>query len=415
MKKRRVAVTGVGLITPCGTGTEKTWENIKNGVCGIDVITKIDVSKFETKIAGEVRDFDPLNFFERKELRRIDIFIQYAIAATHFALEQAKIEFDKKLKERTGVIIGVGLGGLEIIEKNKMILEEKGPRRISPFFIPMLIGNEAAANVSIRWGFKGPNFCVTTACASGAHSIGEAFKIIQRGAADVIIAGGAESVISPLSICGFNAMKALSRRNEEPKKASRPFDKERDGFVMGEGAGLIVLEDMEFAKERGANILAELVGYGLCCEAYHIAAPAPDGVGMAMSMRLAIEDAGINSEESIDYINAHGTSTELNDKYETAAIKNIFGEHAYKLKVSSTKSMMGHLLGAAGGVEAGISVLALKDGVIPPTINYENPDPDCDLNYVPNKSIEQKLNYVMSNSFGFGGQNATLIFKRYEE
>ncbi len=414
MKKRRVAVTGVGLITPCGTGTEKTWENIKNGVCGIDVITKIDVSRFETKIAGEVRDFDPLDFFDKKELRRIDVFIQYAIAATQFAIEQAKIEFDEKLKERTGVIIGVGLGGLEIIEKNKIILEERGPKRISPFFIPMLIGNEAAANVSIRWGFKGPNFCVTTACASGAHSIGEAFKIIQRGAADVIIAGGAESVITPLSISGFNAMKALSRRNDEPKKASRPFDKERDGFVMGEGAGLIVLEDMEFAKKRGANILAELVGYGLCCEAYHIAAPAPDGVGMAMSMRLAIEDADLKPED-IDYINAHGTSTELNDKYETAAIKNVFGEYAYKLKISSTKSMMGHLLGAAGGVEAGISVLALKDGIIPPTINYENPDPDCDLNYVPNKSIEQKLNYVMSNSFGFGGQNATLIFKRYEE
>ena len=415
MKKRRVAVTGIGLITPCGTGTEKTWENIKSGVSGIDTIKKMDVSRFETKIAGEVLDFEPLDFFEKKELRRIDVFIQYAIAATQFALEQAKIDFNEELKNRTGVIIGVGLGGLEVIERNKLILEEKGTKRISPFFIPMLIGNEAAANVSIRWGFKGPNFCVTTACASGAHSIGEAFKIVQRGAADVIIAGGAESVITPLSIAGFNSMKALSRRNDEPKRASRPFDRDRDGFVMGEGAGLIVLEDMDFAKKRGAKILAELVGYGLCCEAYHIAAPAPEGTGMAMSMKLALEDAGIQPED-IDYINAHGTSTELNDKYETAGIKNVFGEHAYKkLKVSSTKSMTGHLLGAAGGIEAGISVLSLIDGVIPPTINYENPDPECDLNYVPNKMIKQDLNYVMSNSFGFGGQNATLIFKKYEE
>ena len=414
MEKRRVAITGVGLITPCGTGTEKTWENIKNGVSGIDLIKKFDVSRFETKIAGEVHDFDPLEFFDKKELRRIDVFIQYAVVATKFALDYAKIDFDEELKDRTGVIIGVGLGGLDIIEKNKLILEEKGPRRISPFFIPMLIGNEAAANVSIKWGFKGPNFCVTTACASGAHSIGEAFKIIQRGAADIIIAGGAESVITPLSIAGFNSMKALSKRNDEPQKASRPFDKERDGFVMGEGAGLIVLEEMEFAKKRGAKILAELVGYGLCCEAYHIAAPAPEGTGMAMSMKLALEDANIKPED-IDYINAHGTSTELNDKYETAAIKKVFGEHAYKLKISSTKSMTGHLLGAAGGVEAGISVLAIRDGVIPPTINYENPDPECDLNYVPNEKVEQKLNYVLSNSFGFGGQNATLIFKRYEE
>ena len=414
MEKRRVVVTGVGLITPCGTGTEKSWENIKNGISGIDLISKIDVSKFETKIAGEVRDFEPLDFFEKKELRRIDVFIQYAIGATKFALEQAKIEFNEKLKQRTGVIIGVGLGGLYIIEKNKMILENKGPKRISPFFIPMLIGNEAAANVSMKWGFTGPNFCVTTACASGAHSIGEAFKIIQRGAADIIIAGGAESVITPLSIAGFNAMKALSTRNDEPQKASRPFDKDRDGFVMGEGAGLIVLEELEHAKKRGAKILAELVGYGLCCEAYHIAAPAPDGVGMAMSMELALKDAGIK-EEKIDYINAHGTGTQLNDKYETAAIKKVFGEHAYSLKVSSTKSIIGHLLGAAGGVEAGICVLAIKDGIIPPTINYENPDPECDLNYVPNKMIKQDLNYVMSNSFGFGGQNATLIFKKYEE
>ena len=414
MKKRRVAITGVGLITPCGTGTEKSWENIKNGVSGIDLIKKFDVSRFETKIAGEVHDFDPLEFFDKKELRRIDVFIQYAVVATKFALDYAKIDFDEELKNRTGVIIGVGLGGLDIIEKNKLILEEKGPRRISPFFIPMLIGNEAAANVSIKWGFKGPNFCVTTACASGAHSIGEAFKIIQRGAADIIIAGGAESVITPLSIAGFNSMKALSKRNDEPKRASRPFDKERDGFVMGEGAGLIVLEEMEFAKRRGAKILAEIVGYGLCCEAYHIAAPAPEGTGMAMSMKLALEDANLKPED-IDYINAHGTSTELNDKYETLAIKKVFGEHAYKLKVSSTKSMTGHLLGAAGGVEAGISVLAIRDGVIPPTINYENPDPDCDLNYVPNEKVEQKLNYVLSNSFGFGGQNATLIFKRYEE
>ncbi len=413
MSKKRVAVTGVGLVTPCGIGTEKTWENVKNGISGISKITKFDVEKFETKIAGEIRDFNPYDFLEKKDVRRTESFIQYAIAATHFALNQAKIEFDEELKDKTGVIIGVGLGGLMLIEENKNILEEKGPRRISPYFIPMLIGNEAAANVSIKWGFRGPNFCVTTACASGAHAIGEAFKIIQRGAAKVIIAGGAESVITPLSISGFNAMKALSRRNDEPEKASRPFDKDRDGFVMGEGAGVIVLEEMEFAKSRGAKILAELVGYGLCCEAYHIAAPAPDGEGMAMSMKLALEDAHI-SPEVIDYINAHGTGTELNDKYETKAIKKVFGSHAYDLVVSSTKSVMGHLLGAAGGVEAGITVLSIRDGIVPPTINLENPDPECDLNYAPNKMIKKDINYAMSNSFGFGGQNATLIFKKFE-
>ena len=413
MSKKRVVVTGVGLVTPCGIGTEKTWENVKNGISGISKITKFDVEKFETKIAGEIRDFNPYDFLEKKDVRRTESFIQYAIAATHFALNQAKIEFDEELKDKTGVIIGVGLGGLMLIEENKNILEEKGPRRISPYFIPMLIGNEAAANVSIKWGFRGPNFCVTTACASGAHAIGEAFKIIQRGAAKVIIAGGAESVITPLSISGFNAMKALSRRNDEPEKASRPFDKDRDGFVMGEGAGVIVLEEMEFAKSRGAKILAELVGYGLCCEAYHIAAPAPDGEGMAMSMKLALEDAHI-SPEVIDYINAHGTGTELNDKYETKAIKKVFGSHAYDLVVSSTKSVMGHLLGAAGGVEAGITVLSIRDGIVPPTINLENPDPECDLNYAPNKMIKKDINYAMSNSFGFGGQNATLIFKKFE-
>ncbi len=413
MKKKRVAVTGVGLVTPCGVGTEETWKNVINGKSGISKITKFDVEKFETKIAGEVKNFNPLDFIEKKEVKRMENFIQFSIAATQFALQQAKIDFDEKLKEKTGVIIGVGLGGLMLIENNKLVLEQRGPRKISPFFIPMLIGNEAAANVSIKWGFKGPNFCVTTACASGAHAIGEAFKIIQRGAAKVIITGGAESVITPLSISGFNAMKALSRRNDEPEKASRPFDKDRDGFVMGEGAGVIVLEDLDFALERGAKIIAELIGYGLCCEAYHIAAPAPDGEGMAMSMKLALEDAGINPED-IDYINAHGTATELNDKYETKAIKKVFGSHAYDLVVSSTKSVMGHLLGAAGGVEAGLTVLALKNGIIPPTINLENPDPECDLNYAPNKFIEKDIKYAMSNSFGFGGQNATLIFKKYE-
>ena len=413
MKKKRVAVTGVGLVTPCGVGTEETWKNVINGKSGISKITKFDVEKFETKIAGEVKNFNPFDFIEKKEAKRMESFIQFSIAATQFALQQAKIDFDEKLKEKTGVIIGVGLGGLMLIENNKLVLEQRGPRKISPFFIPMLIGNEAAANVSIKWGFKGPNFCVTTACASGAHAIGEAFKIIQRGAAKVIITGGAESVITPLSISGFNAMKALSRRNDEPEKASRPFDKDRDGFVMGEGAGVIVLEDLDFALERGAKIIAELIGYGLCCEAYHIAAPAPDGEGMAMSMKLALEDAGINPED-IDYINAHGTATELNDKYETKAIKKVFGSHAYDLVVSSTKSVMGHLLGAAGGVEAGLTVLALKNGIIPPTINLENPDPECDLNYAPNKFIEKDIKYAMSNSFGFGGQNATLIFKKYE-
>ncbi len=413
MGKKRVAVTGLGLVTPCGTGTEKTWENVVKGVSGIGKITKFDTEKFETKIAGEVKDFDPNDFFDKKDVKRMETFIQFAIAATQFALEDAKIDFTEDIKQDTGVIIGVGLGGLLLIEENKMILEKRGPRRISPFFIPMLIGNEAAANVSIRWGFTGPNLCITTACASGAHAIGEAFKLIQRGAAKVIVAGGSESVITPLSVAGFNSMKALSRRNDEPEKASRPFDKERDGFVMGEGAGILILEDMDFALERGANILAELVGYGLCGEAYHIAAPAPDGVGMAKSMELALKDANLNPED-IDYINAHGTSTELNDKFETKAIKKVFNEHAYELSISSTKSVMGHLLGAAGGVEAAICVLALKNGLIPPTMNLENPDPECDLHYVPNKAIKKEINYAMSNSFGFGGQNATLIFKRYK-
>ena len=411
--KKRVVVTGVGLVTPCGTGVDKVWNNVINGVSGISRITKFDASEFDTQIAGEIRDFNPLDFIEKKELKKFDDFIQYSIGATAEALDMARFKTKIINPEDVGVCIGVGLGGLGIIEKQAIVIDKKGPKRISPFFIPKVIGNMAPGAVAIRWGFKGPNFTVTSACASGSHSIGEAYRLILRGDAKVMVAGGAESVISKLAVGGFNAMKAISTRNNEPEKASRPFDRDRDGFVISEGAGIIILEDLDFALKRGAPVLAELVGYGTSGDAYHIAAPAPEGEGMYSAMKMAVENAGISARE-IEYINAHGTSTELNDKYETTAIKRLLGDYAYKLPVSSVKSVMGHMLGAAGGMEAAITVLTIDRGVIPPTVNYDNQDPACDLDYVPNVKREQNVNIAMSNSFGFGGANATLIFRKFE-
>lgn len=366
----------------------------------------------ETKIAGEVKNFKPEEYINPKDLKRMDLFIQYALAAAQIAIEDSGIDIKKEIPERVGVVVGTGLGGLPTLEHYHKVLLEKGPSRISPFFIPMLIANEAPCHISMKYGCKGPNLCVVTACATGAHSIGEAFRIIQYGDADIMIAGGTEANLTPLTIAGFNAMKALSTRNEFPERASRPFDRERDGFVVAEGAGVLILEELGHAKKRGAKIYAEIVGYGYNSDAYHITAPCPDGEGFIKCMEMAIKDAKINPEE-VDYINAHGTSTELNDKVETLAIKKVFGDYAYKVPVSSTKSMIGHLLGAAGAVEAIFTILSIRDNICPPTINYENPDPECDLDYVPNVAREKKIQIAMSNSFGFGGTNSVLIFRRY--
>ncbi|MBW1972789.1 MAG: beta-ketoacyl-[acyl-carrier-protein] synthase II [Deltaproteobacteria bacterium] len=409
---RRVVVTGVGLVISQGVGIDNVWKKIVNGESGIDYITKFDATPFQTKIASEVKEFHPEEIINKKELKKMDIFIHFALVASHIAVKDAGISFTEELKDRTGVVIGTGLGGLESLERYHTILLERGPKKVSPFFIPMLIANEASAQVSIFFGMRGPNTCVVTACATGAHSIGDAYRMIQYGDADIMITGGTEATITPLALAGFNSMKALSTRNEDPKGSSRPFERDRDGFIMGEGAGVLILEELEFAKKRGARIYAELIGYGMSCDAYHLAAPDPDGVGATICMRNALKDASI-SYDQIDYINAHGTSTPLNDLVETIAIKKVFGDYAYKIPVSSTKSMTGHLLGAAGGVEAVFSVLSIRDGIIPPTINYENPDPECDLDYVPNVAREKDLNIVMSNSFGFGGTNASLVFKKF--
>ena len=413
MLKRRVVVTGMGMVSPLGMGVEKTWNALIQGKSGVGRITRFDSAGFDTQIAAEVKDFAPENFMDKKEARRMDIFIQYAVAAAVMAMEDSQFKITPQNAERVGVVVGAGLGGLTTIESFHKVLLEKGPGRISPFFIPMLIVNEAPGHISMRFGAKGPNSSVVTACATGNHNIGDAWKMIQRGDADAIIAGGVESTITPLAVGGFNAMKALSTRNSEPEKASRPFDKDRDGFVMGEGAGIILLEEMEQALNRGAKIYAEIVGYGLTGDAYHITAPAPDGEGAARCMAMALRDAGIRPEE-VDYINAHGTSTEYNDLYETIAIKTVFKEHARKLPVSSTKSMTGHLLGGAGGVESIFTVLTIFQGVIPPTINYETPDPNCDLDYVPNVARKAEVRVALSNSFGFGGTNAVLVFKKFE-
>ncbi|TAL24057.1 MAG: beta-ketoacyl-[acyl-carrier-protein] synthase II [Nitrospirae bacterium] len=414
MEKRRVVVTGVGLVTPLGIGVEKSWKGLLEGRSGIRRLTHFDASAFATQIAGEVEGFNPEDYIEPKEVKKMDRFIHFAVAASDMAMKDSGLKVTGADAEKVGVIIGSGIGGLPAIEHYHSVLLERGPRRITPFFIPMLIINLAAGQVSMRFGAKGPNSAVATACASGSHAIGDAFKIIQRGDAEAMIAGGSESVITPLGIGGFNAMKALSTRNNEPEKASRPFDRDRDGFIMGEGSGIVVLESLESALARGARIYGELAGYGLTADAYHMTSPAPEGEGAARCMKMALKDAGMNPTD-IDYINAHGTSTKYGDELETMAIKNVFKEHAYKVAVSSTKSMTGHLLGAAGGVEAIVSILCMRDNIVPPTINLDNPDPQCDLDFVPHKSRKMEVGCVMSNSFGFGGTNACLIFKRYKE
>ncbi len=412
VSERRVVVTGLGLVSPCGTGVSKAWDNLVNGRSGIGLITRFDTSNFDTKIAGEVKDLDPLNYLDKKDIKRLDTFSIYAVAATHEAIESANLKNYQDIENDIGVCIGVGLGGLGMIEDFSLIVNEKGPKKLSPFFIPMVIGNLAPGNVAIKYGFKGPNFSTMSACASGSHAIGESYHIIRRGDAKIMVCGGAESVISKLAIGGFNAMKAISKRNDEPQKASRPFERDRDGFVVSEGAGILIIEDLETALKRGAPIYAEIIGYGASGDAYHLVAPALDGEGMFRSMQKALSSANISPTE-IDYINAHGTSTDLNDKYESMAIKRLFGEYAYKIPISSSKSMMGHMLGAAGGMEAVVSVKTISENIIHPTINYDNPDPDCDLDYVPNQKRESSVNTVLSNSFGFGGANATLIFRKF--
>jgi 3-oxoacyl-[acyl-carrier-protein] synthase II len=406
-------VTGIGLVSPLGIGTEVNWRALTTGQSGIRRITHFDPSGFASQIAGEVRNFDPLQFIEKKDVKKMDIFIQFAIAASQFAMDDSKLQVTQDNAPRVGVYIASGIGGFTSIEREHKALLEGGPRRISPFFIPSAIINLAAGQVSIRYGAKGPNSATCTACSASAHAVGDAYEIIRRGDADAMIAGGSEAAITPMGIGGFAAMRAMSTRNDEPERASRPFDKERDGFIIGEGAGVIVLEEREMALQREAQIYAELVGYGMSADAFHITAPTEDGSGALRVMDMALSKARI-SPQQVGYINAHGTSTPHNDRIETMAIRNLFGDHAYKLAISSTKSMTGHLLGAAGGLEAGITALAVHHQTAPPTINFENPDPDCDLDYVPNKCRPVKMDYALSNSFGFGGTNAALLFKRHE-
>ncbi len=403
----------MGLVIPTGIGVETAWENVCEGKSGIGPLTRFDTNGFDTKIAGEVKSFNPELYIDKKEIKKMDLFIHFAIAAAKEALEDAQLAITPENSEQIGVIVGTGLGGLPSLERYHKILLEKGPGRISPFFIPMLIANLASGQIAIQFGPKGPNTCVVTACATGAHCIGDAFRVIVYGDAEAMIAGGTEANITPLTIGGFNSMKALSTRNDEPEKASRPFEKNRDGFVVAEGAGIIILEELQFALKRKAKIYGELVGYGYTSDAYHITAPSPDGDGAVRCMRMAIKDAGLKPED-VDYINAHGTSTPLNDLTETIAIKTVFGDHAKKVPVSATKSMTGHLLGAAGSTEAIFTVLAIRDGIMPPTINYEEPDPQCDLDYVPNIARRKPVKIAMSNAFGFGGTNATLVFKKFE-
>jgi 3-oxoacyl-[acyl-carrier-protein] synthase II len=409
---RRVVVTGVGLLCPAGNGTEQAWQALKEGRGGIGPITQFDAAQFACRIAGEVRDFDPTRFIEKKEVRRMARFMQFAVAASEFAMAGAGLKVTPDIEERVGVYIGSGIGGFEVIEREHRNLLEKGPGRISPFFIPATIINLASGHVSMRTGAKGPNSAVATACTTSTHAVGDSFKIIQRGDAEVMICGGAEAAITPMGIGGFAAMRALSTRNDDPSRASRPWDAQRDGFVVGEGSGILILEELEFARQRGAPILAEIAGYGMSADAFHITAPSEDGDGAMRVMRNALKDAGVAPEE-VDYINAHGTSTDVGDRIETVAVKRCFGEHARRLAVSSTKSMTGHLLGGAGGLEAGITVLAIRDQIAPPTINYEFPDPECDLDYVPNRARPMAIRCALSNSFGFGGTNGCLLFKKY--
>jgi 3-oxoacyl-[acyl-carrier-protein] synthase II len=410
---RRVVVTGIGLVSSLGIGTDANWAALAAGTSGIGTITKFDASQFATRIAGEVKGFDPLAFIEKKDVKKMDIFIQYAIAASQFAVDDARLEVTSEVAPRVGVFIASGIGGFTTIEREHKALLDGGPRKISPFFIPSAIINLAAGQVSIRFGAKGPNSATCTACSASAHALGDAFEIIRRGAADVMIAGGSEAAITPMGIGGFGALRALSTRNDEPERASRPFDKDRDGFIVGEGAGVLILEEYERAKARGARIYAELVGYGMSADAYHITAPSEDGDGAFRVMRAAIDSAGITTDK-VDYINAHGTSTPQGDQLETLAIKRCFGDHAADVAVSSTKSMTGHLLGAAGGLEAGITVLAVYNQCAPPTINLDHPDENCDLDYIPHKCRAVKIDYALSNSFGFGGTNAALLFKKFE-
>jgi len=409
---RRVVITGLGAFTPIGNTAEAFWESLITGRSGVARITQFDPSAFDSQIAGEVKNFDPSPYIQAKELRRMERFVQFAVCTAQLVVQDAGLDMSKEDPYRIGVLVGSGIGSLRIIEEQHQVYIDKGPSKLSPFLIPMLIANMAPGQISISLGIKGPNSCVATACATGSHAIGDSFKIIQRGDADVMVAGGSESCITPLGVGGFCALKALSRRNDAPEKASRPFDLKRDGFVVGEGCGIVILEELERAKGRGARIYAEVVGYGLTGDAYHMTAPAPDGEGAAQAMRMALRDAKLKPEE-VTYINAHGTSTSLNDKTETMAIKAVFGDHARKLMVSSTKSMTGHLLGAAGGVEAVAVAKSIYHDVVHPTINYEEPDPECDLDYVPNQARQVKVQAALSNSLGFGGHNATLAFKKF--
>ena len=412
--ERRVVITGIGLVSPLGIGTKKNWDALLKGKSGVSRISRFDVSDYTSKIAGQVPDFNPLDFLDKKESRKMDLFIQFAYAAAELAVKDSGIDPASLRGERTGVYVGSGIGGIGIIEDTHKKLLEKGPGRVTPFFLVSTIINEASGQISIKYGAMGPNSATATACSTSTHAIGDSFRIIARGDADVMISGGAEAPVTPLGVAGFCAMRALSVRNDEPEKASRPFDAERDGFVIGEGAGIVVVEELGVALKRGANIYAEVVGYGMSADAYHVTAPSLDGEGAVLCMSKAIADGGIDPEE-IDYINAHGTSTPYNDKIETLAIKKVFGDHAYKVGVNSTKSMTGHLLGAAGALEAGFSALCLKDQIMPPTINYENPDPECDLDYIPNKARPAEVRYALTNSFGFGGTNGSLVLKRYKD
>ena len=412
MSTRRVVVTGLGTLSPVGNTADEFWSSLLQGRSGVGLITRFDTTGYPTRIAGEVRNFDPLDFVDKKEARRLDPYLQYAVASSAMAVQDAALDTSKVDGTRFGVLIGSGIGGISTLLQSHKDLLDKGPDRVSPFFIPMLIANMASGLVSMRFGAKGPNSAVVTACATGNHAIGDSFRIIQRGDADIMIAGGSEAIIVPLTIAGFCSMKAMSTRNDEPTKAMRPFDATRDGFVAGEGAGILVLESLDHAVKRDARIYAEIIGYGMTGDAHHMTAPDPEGDGAARSMAAAVRDAGLDVS-AVGYINAHGTSTQYNDKFETIAIKRVFGDHARRLAVSSTKSMTGHLLGAAGGIEAIATVLALHHGVLPPTINYETPDPDCDLDYIPNQARKQDVEVALSNAFGFGGTNATLAFRAY--
>lgn len=411
--KRRVVITGVGVISPVGNDATTFWNSLLEGKSGIDRITSFDVSQYPTQIAGEVKNFNPEEFMDKKDVKRNDRFVQFAMAAAKMAVKDANLTVTEENAEQVGVYIGSGIGGLATWEEQHTVLMEKGPRRVSPFFIPMMIANMASGQVSIELGAKGPTSSAITACATGTNAIGDAFRLIQHGHADVMITGGAEATIRPMALAGFCSAKAMSTRNDEPQKASRPFDKDRDGFVMGEGAGILVLEELEHAKRRGASIIAEVIGYGMSADAHHITAPSPGGEGAARCMKNALNDAGVDPTE-VDYINAHGTSTDQGDIAETMAIKKVFGEHAYELAVSSTKSMTGHLLGATGGIEAIATAYAIRDQILPPTINLENPDPECDLDYVPNVARKAKVDVAISNTFGFGGHNASIVLKKYK-